>query len=440
MQNLSSILVVDQRLKCVAACAVGLVLALCATGAWAQGDPTPPDSGSEARDSRLADVDAPIPGPPSDNSGFADVKTPEDYGLWVIAPAVVAIVLAMILRQAVPALFIGVLVGGYMLIPCMDPSARPSGHPALSGLRLAIETYVINAIAEPGAGQKGHILIIVFTLTIGAMVGVISANGGTRALVEWVARFASTSRKGQLTGWLAGMVVFFDDYANSMIVGPTMRPMYDRLKISRAKLAYIVDSTAAPVASIALLGTWVGAELGFIQDGLDAVAATGAPEFMANMDKWDVFVQSIPYRFYPIFALWMVFVVALTGRDFGPMRGAESRALAENPPNTGPAGVGGTEPKASSGWLAALPILTLVGVTIGALYATGKDGLSEGDDASLRNILSSADSYISILYGALGSVSLALILSVLARACSLRVAMDGALDGMSRLFPAIVIL
>jgi hypothetical protein len=119
-------------------------------------------------------------------------------------------------------------------------------------------------------------------------------------------------------------VVFFDDYANTMIVGPTMQPICDRLRISRAKLAYIVDSTAAPVASIALVGTWVGAELDFIREGLNAVAAAGTPEFLAGVNAWQAFVRSIPYRFYAVLAIvwwrWLPGRGATSGRCGGRKR------------------------------------------------------------------------------------------------------------------------
>lgn len=366
------------------------------------------------------------------------LKDPASYGFWVLTPALATIILAIIVRQVIPALTIGILIAAYMMLPCMDHSAY-SSDTYVAAIRVAVEKYVIGGIApvEDGKLSTGHLYIIVFTLLIGGMVGVIGVNGGTRALVDRVAKFASTSRKGQLSAWLAGMVVFFDDYANSMLVGPTMRPMFDKLSISRAKLAYIVDSTAAPVASIAFIGTWVGAELGFIQTGMDAARAN-MPEYLAAIDNKTAFLQSIPYRFYAILALWMVFVIALTGRDFGPMRKSESRALTEYP-DAGTSTAIEREIEPTNAWLAGLPILVLVGATLTTLYYSGLAGL--GDEArTFSNIIKNADSYIAILYGAIASLTVAVILSFITRACSIRAAFDGCLDGMSRMFPAIVVL
>ncbi len=392
---------------------------------WSQPEdiPTPPEAVATESDQPQQDV---------------VLKDPTSYGYWVFAPALATILIAVIVRQVVPALVIGILLAAYMMLPCMDHVTQFGDRAWVAGIRVAVEKYVIGGVGqvEDGRLNPGRLQVIVFTLLIGGMVGVISANGGTRALVNRVAQFASTSRKGQLAAWLAGMVVFFDDYANSMLVGPTMRPMFDKLKISRAKLAYIVDSTAAPVASIAMIGTWIGAELGFIQDGL--TAATGQlPDYLATIDRQTVFYQSIPYRFYAILALWMVLVIALSGRDFGPMRKSESRALADDPD------AGTTTPEkeipATSAWLAGLPILVLVGATLVILYCTGFAALGD-DEPTIGNIIQNADSYIAILYGAIASLSVAAILSFVTRACSVRDAFDGALDGMSRMFPAVVVL
>ncbi len=409
-----------QRLRWFALAALALSLGFFATATWAQTEQAAP----AAPEQPAQETDLP-----------ATPNTPEAYNLWVLAPAVVAIFLAILFRQAVPALFIGVIVGSYMMVPYRAAAVGIGGTPVLEGLRVAVDHYLIRSIAD-----TGHIQVMVFTLLIGGAVGVMAASGGTRGLVNVVSRFASTSRRGQLTGWLAGMVVFFDDYANSMIVGPTMRPVFDRLKISRAKLAYIVDSTAAPIASIALIGTWIGAELSCIRTGLENVAASGTPEFLAGADDMHVFLASIPYRFYPILALWMVLMIALTGRDFGPMRKAESRSLAE-PDEITPAETSETQPeKTASAWLAGLPILVLIGVTFTILFKTGTAAMPEDVSWEWREILADADANTSILYGGLASLTVAALFAFLAGACSIRVAFDGALDGMARMFPAVVIL
>ncbi|MFQ5591131.1 MAG: Na+/H+ antiporter NhaC family protein [Phycisphaerae bacterium] len=388
----------------------------------------------------------------------ASVRQPKDpltYDLWVLLPALVAILLAVLTRQVVPALFVGVVVGAYMLVPCLPPGdALAARHPVIGGFRLAAERYVIGSLVEPLDGYY-RLKILIFTLLIGFTVGVMGRSGGTAGLVRLVAGDTASRRRGALTAWLAGIVVFFDDYANTMIVGPTMRSVFDRVRLSRAKLAYIVDSTAAPVASLALIGTWVGAEIGFIQTGLDGIAGKSEPGFLLNqqgelIDGMRAFLNSLPYRFYPILALFLVFLVALTGRDFGPMKRAEQRALSD----TEPLPAGGASPDgdavaaAPRWWLGLIPVLTLVVGTIAVLVATGRSALVQQGGTpdqvsfwqSAYKLLNAADPYASIFYGALLSAIVAVLLAVVAKACTVREASDAGLGGMSRMFPALVIL
>ncbi len=387
------------------------------------------------------------------------------YGLATIIPAIVAILLAIFTRQVVPALVVGVLVAAYMMVPCL-PASHPyaGGNAAVVGFRLAAESYIFGAIINPADGH-GHLKIIFFTLVIGFMVGVIGRNGGTEGMVQLVAGESRSRRRGALTAWFAGLVVFFDDYANTMIVGPTMRPIFDRLKLSRAKLAYIVDSTAAPVASLALIGTWVGAEVGFINLGLSQFNPDTAPAFLLTdngqvIQGMTAFINSLPYRFYPILALLLVLLVALTGRDFGPMKRAERRTLSKIDPDESPAT---TAPTSSAKvkprwWLGLAPVLVLMAATIGVLVATGLQSNStveamQAVDATGANtwatqawwekastVVGNADSYLSIFYGAILAVFAAVLLTIVARACPTRDAIDAGLEGMSRIFPAVVIL
>jgi Na+/H+ antiporter NhaC len=376
-----------------------------------------------------APTTAPAPKPPADK-----------YEAWVLVPPIATIILAIALRQVIPALSIGVLIAAFMLVPCLAPQDAYGGG-VIGGLRLAIETYLVNALAD-----TDHIKIIVFTFSIGGMVGIIAANGGTGAVVNAVARWASNRRRGQITTWLAGLVVFFDDYANAMIVGPSMRPICDRLRISRAKLAYIVDSTAAPVSSIALIGTWVGAEIGFIEKGLGRLM--DRPPFLAGVGAYSAFFNSIPYRFYVILALIMVFLIGLLGRDFGAMKKAERAG-----PPASPAASTRAEPYAKAhgrAWYALVPVLVLVVGTLALLVLTGwpAEGLAsiETDPAQARwmgviqDILYECDSYNSILYGALAAITVALVISLATRALTLGKCVDSATESMARMFPTMVVL
>jgi Na+/H+ antiporter NhaC len=234
-----------------------------------------------------------------------------------------------------------------------------------------------------------------------------------------------------------------------------MRSVFDRVKMSRAKLAYIVDSTAAPVASLALIGTWVGAEITFIQQGLDDVADRGALPVFVNeqgtaITGMQAFLASLPYRFYPILALFLVFLVAWSRRDFGPMKRAEENALAGKDEHPYDARIEPPEEDAPKPrwWLGLIPVVILVGITVLLLILTGYR-TSDGQNVLQQPIawwekayliINGADAYLSIYYGALLAAIVAMILTIVTRACSVRAASDAGLDGMARMFPAIVIL
>lgn len=174
-------------------------------------------------------------------------------GWFSILPPVVAIVLALVFREVITSLFAGIWLGALAV----------AGWNPLTATWRVVDRFAAHALAD-----IDHTQIVIFTLLLGGMVGIIARNGGTLGVVERVAPFAKTGRRGKVGTWLAGLAIFFDDYANTLIVGNTMRPITDRLKISREKLAYIVDSTAAPVAALVPVSTWVGYEIGLIGDGL----------------------------------------------------------------------------------------------------------------------------------------------------------------------------
>ncbi|HJJ87977.1 MAG TPA: Na+/H+ antiporter NhaC family protein, partial [Methanocorpusculum sp.] len=161
--------------------------------------------------------------------------------------------------------------------------------------------------------------IIMQVLVIGALIALITRMGGMRAIADLVVKIAKGPRSAQITMWISSWVIFFDDYANALIIGPIMRPLCDKYRISREKLAYIVDSTAAPVAGIMLISTWIGTELVNINEGLAIAGVTG-------VTAYGIFIDTIPYRFYNIMALFFVFATAFLLRDFGPMLKAEIRA------------------------------------------------------------------------------------------------------------------
>ena len=226
---------------------------------------------------------------------------------WLaLLPPIIAISLALIFKDVLVSLFVGIFSGALFLFE-WNPLTAFAG---------SIEHFVVPQVAN--STKAG---ILVFTLFLGGMVGLITRSGGTHGIVDRLHGLATNARRGQLTTWMLGVLVFFDDYANALIVGSTMRPVTDRLRISREKLAYIVDSTAAPVASVFPISSWIGFEVGLIAGALVAL--------QLPYNAYTTFLASIPYRFYPLFALVLGFTIAATGRDFGPMLKAERRASKE---------------------------------------------------------------------------------------------------------------
>gem|GEM_PF-36478 len=367
---------------------------------------------------------------------------------WVsILPPLAAIAIALLFRQVLLALFIGVWMGAWL--------AAGAGFGAVfTSFFTAATDYVVPSVADPD-----HVSILIFTLLIGGMVGIIGANGGTRGVVRALTGWITTRRRAQVTTTGLGYIIFFDDFANTMIVGSTMRPLTDRFRISRAKLAYLVDSTAAPVAIVALISTWIGAVMGYIREAESAIAGYSESAYL-------IFLNSLPYNFYAFLAIIFVLIIAFSGRDFGPMRRAEERARSgsdtsavsgeEDGPTgeeetatgqeesgTGEDGESGTDEPGdeSSGdhektvhWLYAMvPILALLTVTLGGLWVTG-----EGD--TLQEIVGSADSYAALVWGSVFSVFLAGFMTLVGRLLPVGEMLKGMFRGMNVMFEGLLIL
>ena len=346
---------------------------------------------------------------------------------WLsILPPLLAICLALMTKDVLISLFLGIF-GGSLILFDWNPFAA---------LARAIDRFI-----APSLTDSGQASIVIFTIMLGGMVGLITKNGGTHGIVELLKPLATTRRRGQLATWALGVSVFFDDYANTLIVGPTMRPITDKLRISREKLAYIVDSTAAPVVCLFPISTWVGFEIGLIGA---AFKQLGLPN-----DPYTTFVATIPYRFYPIFALVLVLTLAISRLDFGPMRKAEERArvhgllLAEDAAPIADYSSHEVEPPAGipkRALNAILPILTVISVTLLGLYITGSTGLAAGTEPSMRAILENADSYKALLWASLSGMIMAMVLPWAQKLLSIRQTMEAMMAGFKAMFMALVVL
>lgn len=320
---------------------------------------------------------------------------------WLsLLPALVAIVLALAFRQVILALFVGILLGGWIMHG-MDVGAlaRAFGD--------SVNVHVLEA-----ASDSEHMSIVLFCLLIGGMVGIVSRNGGTQGIAQRISRVIRGRRQAQTSTFLLGLAIFFDDYANALIVGNTMRAITDTMAVSRAKLAYIIDSTAAPVSAIMLVTTWIGFQVGLISEAMSHIGDW-------NESAYSVFVNALPYNAYPILALVFVCMTTWLGRDFGPMLAAERRALDAGGRRTHLSNREAivaeaeitTKPNVPVRAMNAIvPMLVLAAITLGGIYATGLEALGPGSH-SLRDIFGEGDSFSAMMWGSLASCVVAVIMT-----------------------------
>ena len=278
-----------------------------------------------------------------------------DLGALSVAPPLLAIVLAVITRKAVLSLFLGIWSGAVIVT---------------GGLGI-VQTFewIVAAVSD-----EFQATILVFTLLLGSGVAMVWNLGGTAAVRDWALDRLDSQRQAGLVAWGLGIVLFFDDYANTAIVGSAMKDVSDRLRISREKLSYIVDSTAAPVATLGI-SSWVAFQLSLITEGYEAAGVEAAN----RPGTFEVFVSSIPFNMYAILAIVMVLLIVGSGRDYGEMLAAEHRSWTagkvtrdEAVPMQDVAGELG-DPPASTPRLANffVPVAVLIAVTIGTALWSG---------------------------------------------------------------------
>jgi len=367
-----------------------------------------------------------------------------------IVPPLLAILFALVFKEVFTALILGLLSGTWM----MAYFGGSGIFGALGkGLLRITDTYVIQTLTN-----SDHMAIIAFSLMIGGMVHIITRNGGMQGVIMLIMKVTGTRRSTMLSTWVMGLVLFFDDYANTLVVGNTMRPLSDRMNISREKLSYIVDSTAAPVAAVAFVTTWIGAELSYIKDALEVIGQGSAPAVESS--PYGVFLNSLAYAFYPFLALAFVGMVIWMGRDFGAMYTAEKRVLQQgvtgvgnntegvsggNAPEVGGAGSSfGVREIRPRVWNALLPVMALVGGAFAGLIFTGLESTTwdsgRGFASNLSEVIGQADTFRALLWASFGSLMLAVLLTVSQRVLTLRQTTDSMTDGFKTMLNAIIIL
>ncbi|MDW7738807.1 MAG: Na+/H+ antiporter NhaC family protein [Bacillota bacterium] len=344
-----------------------------------------------------------------------------EYGFLSILPPLLAIVLAIATRQVIVSLFIAVWLGASIL------HASP-----IDGFFRSIDVYMLESYADPW-----YAAILVFTMIIAGTLGLVTKAGGAQAIATALTKKAKTARGGMLAAWLMGMIIFFDDYSSCIIAGNTARPITDAVKVSREKLSYIIDSTAAPVATFALISTWIGFELGVIGEGFAAIGRENVPVYL-------IFLQSIPYRFYSFFALALVLITSITMKDYGPMYNAEVRAR-----TTGKLLRDGAEPLSATDtevlqpkegtpmrWYNfVVPIIVIIAATFIGLYVAGG-----GSEVGMMAAFGDADSSVVLLWASSLGALVTIIMVIAQRIVGLQEAIDTLINGAKSVFPALIIL
>ena len=338
--------------------------------------------------------------------------------LWMsILPPLVAILMALLIKEVISSLFVGILTGTFLM--ALYGGASPAS--ALGGgLLRVVDTYVVGSLFD-----ADHVTIIVFTLIIGGMVRIITANGGMQGVVNWLSRRARGPRSGQLMTFLMDLCIFFDDYSNTLVVGNTMRPIADKLKVSREKLAYIVDSTSAPVVAVAFVTTWIGAELSYIQDGIRAIGL--------DASAYSVFFHSLAYSFYPFLTLGFVLMLIFSGRDFGPMLAAERKARQASL----------MEMEMANSVSKPAHIIDAL-IPLFGLIATGYDASvwhsGTGFFSKLSATIGAANSYKALLWASVLSLLVAIVVTLLRGSLTFLKVMEEMVEGFKSMFNAVLIL
>ena len=368
------------------------------------------------------------------------------FGIWTLIPPLVAISLAFITKNVIVSLVIGIMSGGFIL--------NISGNNPFMALFYSFLDLIqraVNSLADPwNAG------IILQVLAIGGVINLVGKMGGAKAIAEALSKRAKSAKSAQIITWVAGLLVFFDDYANSLIIGPMMRPVTDKMKISRERLAFIIDATAAPVAGIAIISTWIGLEVGLIGSAFDSIGV--------ETNAFGVFLNTIPFRFYNILILGFIVITALLLKDFGPMRKAELECrrgglnLSSNEDvNKELSKHDELEPLPGvklSVWNAIIPIGALILGALFAFYYSGYTAIMGGEDSAviqlmqnspasfdaIKEAFSNADASVALFQSAFFAGLVAIIMGVAKKIFTLSEALDIWVDGMKTLIITGVIL
>ena len=352
-----------------------------------------------------------VPAMAEEGESFADTiaNTSHYYNtFWALVPSLVAIILALITKEVYSSLFIGIVFGAILA--------------ANGNFEMTLNTVFSNGIVASVADSY-NVGILIFLVILGAIVAMMNKAGGSAAFGRWAQTHIKTRRGAQFATTVLGCLIFIDDYFNCLTVGSVMRPVTDRHKISRAKLAYLIDATAAPVCIIAPISSWAAAVSGFVDDGSGLA----------------LFIRTIPYNFYALLTIVMMLTLTAKDIEFGPMARYEKNAKkgdlfsGANPYE----GVKDDVPEGKGRVLdLVLPILVLVACCVVGMIYTG--GFFSGAD--FITAFSESDASVGLMLGSAFGLLFAIIYYVARKSFSFREAMGCVPEGFKAMVPAIMIL
>ncbi|MCR5774151.1 MAG: Na+/H+ antiporter NhaC family protein, partial [Lachnospiraceae bacterium] len=328
---------------------------------------------------------------------------------WALVPPIIAIVLALITKEVYSSLFVGIIVGALF---CSGFNFEGAMNQIFSG-------GLITALSDPY-----NVGILIFLVFLGAIVALMNKAGGSASFGKWASEHIKTRVGAQLATILLGCLIFIDDYFNCLTVGSVMRPVTDRHKISRAKLAYIIDATAAPICIIAPISSWAAAVSGFAPEGTNG--------FM-------LFVRAIPYNYYALLTLVMMIGLVLTKQEYGPMLKHEKNALAGDLFTVNP-GKKADDEVASQGKGKVVDLLfpvivLIIASVIGMIYS---GGFFEGED--IVNAFANSDASVGLVLGAFCALFITIVFYLIRRVLPFKDCMSCITEGFKAMVPAICIL
>ena len=339
-----------------------------------------------------------------------------------LLPPLLAIALAFITKQVLVALFAGVWIGGLMA----------TGWDVFGGTATTLGWIISNVT------DSWNATILVFDFIIGALIGVLYVSGSMFSLASELSKKIKSARGASFLSWFLGLAVFFDDYTNAVIVGNASRPLTDRLRVSREFLSYIVDSTAAPVAGLAIVSTWIGYEVSLIDDSfnyLKSLVSEGKIALAPDVGAMYAWLMSVPYRYYSILAIILVLLLVITRRHYGPMLKAEHRAVSEGkviregaqplmPTET----VLGSAKSSAPWWVFVSSVIVLVIVTLLGMWVTG--GGDQWWTVSFTEALMNADAATALLWSSFVAYIFAATAVLATKSMRFTEVMDSTVRGM----------